>query len=89
MANRIKGVINDIIENNRGKRIYICTHANALLSYFSKIGNAYHKDDKYIIDVCNKNIFEDFKGWGKHSPELFKLVFNDQNEIIEFENINW
>lgn len=59
---------------------YICTHANALLSYFSKIENAYHKDDKYIIDVCNKSIFEDFKGWGKHSPELFKLVFNEQNK---------
>lgn len=89
VANRMKNILFDIVENNKGKRIYICTHSNALLCLFSKLGQAYLEENEYIIKICNKNIFDDFAGWGKHSPELFKLVFDEENKIINFQNINW
>ena len=82
---RMESVFNEIVEKNKGKRIAIFTHGNAMTYFLLK----WCKLEKV---TPNRELKLSFKGkvvFDKriNSPEVFKLTLNDGNEIEEIENI--
>ena len=88
IQDRMKESLYDIINENKGKRIYITSHSFAMMCLFISLGEFERKDGHLKIMINNKNILENV-AWGKHTPELFKLVFDENNNIIESEYIKW
>ena len=82
---RITEVFNEIIEKNKGKRIAIFSHGFAICFFLLKWCKLINISENRTIEmefngktVCNKKI---------NSPDVFKLVLNDDNEVISIENI--
>ena len=88
VSKRIREGLFDVIENNKGKRIYITSHSTAMIDLFITFGKLEIENEKYKI-IINDKVFidSDFK-WNEHTPELFKLEFNE-NELNNIEYINW
>ena len=88
VAARMKEALYEVIEKNKGKRIYITSHSTAMINLFISFGKIEIKDDKYKIIVNGKVLIDsDFK-WNEHTPELFKMEFED-DKLINIEYINW
>ena len=81
---RITEVINEIINNNKGKTICIVSHGTALSSYLLNILNFEGIfDNKLRFTFNGEEVFDGM--W--NAPHMFKLVFDDDNNLIEYKNI--
>lgn len=81
VRNRMLECLNQIINNNKNKKVFICSHSTAitfLLMNWCKL-NINNKE----LTFNEKIIFD--MNWS--APELFKLVFNDNLELITIKNI--
>ena len=85
--NRFNEAFNEIIENNKGKRIAIFTHGNAMIYFLIHYIDSYkvrnYKDFEFIYK--NKIIFE-----GKiNFLDAFKLEIDDNNKISNIKVIRY
>lgn len=77
----------EVLNNNKGKRIAIFTHGYAMTFFIMK----WCKFD-YVKDTDNlKFTFKGKEILNKkiNAPEVFKLEFDENNEIIDIENIEF
>lgn len=80
---RISEVINEIINNNKDKTICIVSHATAISSFLLNYFELKINGEELHWYLNNEEVFDgNFK-----APHLFKLVFDDNNNLIEFKNI--
>jgi broad specificity phosphatase PhoE len=76
-------ILNKIIKDNKNKRIVIISHGTAI-SYLLKCWCSIDiSDDKLLYKYKDKEILYGYFNY----CETFKLVFNDNNELISIENI--
>ena len=77
----------EVIEKNKGKRIAIFSHGYAITFFIMK-----WCDFEYIEDEDNmKYTFKDKTIFNKkiNAPEVFKLEFDENNELIDIQNIEF
>ena len=82
---RFNEAFNEVISQNRGKRIAIFSHGYAIsffLMKWMKLENITN-DKKITLSFKNKIIFDK----EIDAPEVFKVTINEKNEIIDIENI--
>ena len=89
VTNRMYDTVNRILDDYNGKRIAIVSHGTAisfLLDKWCDISLNYNDDNKMDTKIIfdNKVIFNG----NFPAPCVFKLVFDDSNNIINIENIN-
>ncbi len=85
VSKRMNEVLSEILNGNKNKTIAIISHATAISTMLKKWCEIKLNEDKKIIEIYfnNKLVFDG--NWG--CPELFKLEFDDNNNLIEIENI--
>ena len=80
VTERMYNALIEVLQENKGKRIVITSHATAITFLLMKLGeykdNAIYFNDKLLMD-------ETFK-W--NAPEVFKLTY-EYNKLIDIENI--
>lgn len=82
---RMKEALNEILNKYKDKKIMIVSHGTALtamLKYWCDI--KFNYDTELFNYYFNNELFFDGK-W--ETPELFRLEFNDSNDLINIENI--
>lgn len=89
VTNRMYDTVNRILVDYKGKRIAIVSHGTAisfLLDKWCDIFLNYNDDNKIDTKIIfnNKVIFNG----NFPAPCVFKLVFDDSNNIVNIENIN-
>lgn len=89
VTNRMYDTVNRILDDYKGKRIAIVSHGTAigfLLSRWCNISLNYNDDNKLDTKIMfnNRVIFNG----NFPAPCVFKLVFDDGNNIVNIENIN-
>ena len=77
----------EILNQNKGKRIAIFSHGYAITFFIKQYCEFEYKEEKDNIKVKFKNrvIFNK----KINAPEVFKLKFDEKNEIINIENIEF
>ena len=88
VAARMREGLFEVLEHNKGKKIYITSHATAMLNLFISFGKIEYEDTVFKIIINNKELLDSNFKWNEHSPELFKLEFDD-NELTNIEYIKW
>lgn len=84
---RVTEVVNEILDANKGKRIAIFSHGYAITFYlmtWCKFLYNGRKDDIQFY-FKNKKIFDK----KINAPEVFKLEFDENNEIIDIKNLEF
>ena len=87
VRNRMYEALQEVIEANKGKRIAILSHGYAitfLLLKWCKLNNINNKH-KLEISFNGKTIFNK----KLNSPEVFKLVLDENNKVENIENIEF
>lgn len=79
MVNSLKYVL----DNNKGKKIVIISHATAIMFLISNWCDVKFDGSKAVMIYNNKEIFHN----GFRMPEVFKLEFDDENNLTNIENI--
>lgn len=82
---RMNNAIIDILENNRNKNIVIISHATAISTMLKTWCEIIWNDETKLIEIYfnNKLVFDG--NW--NCPELFKLEFDDNNDLININNM--
>ena len=80
---RMTKAINKILDENKGKKIAIVSHATAISYYLKKYCDIKIENDKLVYRF-NNNIF--LNGYFNYC-ETFKLEFDDNNNLINIKNI--
>ena len=85
VSKRMNEVLSDILINNKNKNIAIISHGTAISTMLKKWCDIKLNEDKKLIEIYfdNKLVFDG--NWG--CPELFKLEFDDNNNLISIKNI--
>lgn len=74
-----------ILNENKGKRITIVFHATAIMFLLQKWCKIDFDGNNFTVYFKDKKIFDrPYK-----SPEIFKLEFNENNELLNLENIKY
>lgn len=84
---RVAEVVNEILDANKGKRIAIFSHGYAITFYlmtWCKFLYNGRKDDVQFY-YKNKKIFDK----KINAPEVFKLEFDENNEVIDIKNLEF
>ena len=84
-SERMTNVLSEILANNNDKKICIVSHGTAISSMLVKWCDVRLNEDTKLIEIYFKNNLIFDGNWA--CPELFKLVF-DNNNLIEIQNIN-
>lgn len=84
---RFTQAFNEILSNNKGKRIAIFSHGYAITFFIMKWCDFECMEDKdhFRFSFNDKEIFNK----KINAPEVFKLEFNENNEIVSIENIEF
>lgn len=82
---RMREVFYEIVNNNKGKRIAIFSHGYAITFLLLTWCNLNSVDENHNISFSykGKTIFDK----KINSPEVFKLVLNKNNDILDIQNI--
>lgn len=83
-SERMTNVLSEILANNNDKKICIVSHGTAISSMLVKWCDVRLNEDTKLIEIYFKNNLIFDGNWA--CPELFKLVF-DNNNLIEIQNI--
>ena len=79
--------LTEVINNNKGKRIAIFSHGYAISFYLLKWCKLIEVDETRKRKISFKNkIILDKK---LNAPEVFKLEFDENNELIDIQNIEF
>lgn len=84
---RFSEAFREVIINNKGKRIAIFSHGYAITFFIMKWCNFEYIEDKDDM----KFTFKDKEIFNKkiNAPEVFKLEFDENNELIDIQNIEF
>ena len=84
---RFTQAFNEVLKVNKGKRIAIFSHGYAITFFIMKWCKFEYDDKKDNIKLYfrNKKMFDK----KINAPEVFKLEFNENNEILNIENIEF
>ena len=84
---RFSEAFREVIINNKGKRIAIFSHGYAITFFIMKWCNFEYIEDKDDM----KFTFKDKVIFNKkiNAPEVFKLEFDENNELIDIQNIEF
>lgn len=95
VRNRVTEAVNEVLEKNKGKRIAIYTHGYAITFYlmnFCKLleTEALSNGNRIKLEFNNEIIIDR----PINAPEVFKLVFDDDNiiqsiKVIEFDDLEY
>lgn len=90
VQNRMSEVIDEILENNKDKRVCVFTHGYAMTFYCLKYCDLEEASkDKVEFSYKGKTILDRRIS----APEVFKLTFNDKElvdmELIEFDDLDF
>ena len=83
VINRMYSILTKILDENRGKKIAIVSHATAISYLLKKWLNIEIVDDKLRYSFNNKTLLDGYFNY----CETFKLVFDDKNELVNIENL--
>lgn len=83
VSNRMYSAIMKILDENKNKSIAIVSHATAISYLLKKWCDIQVMDDKLRYSFNNNIILDGYFNY----CETFKLVFDDNNKIINIENI--
>jgi len=81
VANRMYNTLMQVIEENQGKRIAIVSHATAIMFLFMKIGD--YQNNRLCFN--NQILIDENFEW--NAPEVFKLEFDDNKQLLNVRNI--
>lgn len=80
VADRMYNALTKVLENSKGKKVVIISHAAAIMFLLMKLGK--YIDNKIYFN--NKIIMDKNFKW--NAPEVFKLKYKD-NILMDIENI--
>lgn len=83
VRSRMYSIITKILNENKGKRIAIVSHATAISYLLKEWCNIEIADDKMRYSFNDKILLDGYFNY----CETFKLEFDDNNELIKIENI--
>ena len=83
VRDRMYSTILEILNKNRNKTIAIISHATAISYLLKKWCNINIVDDKLRYSFNNNVIFDGYFNY----CEIFKLEFDDNNELVDIKNI--
>lgn len=87
VRSRMDEAITEILDLHKGKRIAIFSHGYAMTFYLLKWCKFEYMNEKDNIKLTfNNNIIFNKK---MNAPEVFKLTFNENKDIISIENIEF
>ena len=82
---RISEAILEILNNNKNKKIAIISHGTAISIMLSKWCDVKLNEDTKLIEIYFKDKLVFDGNW--KCPELFKLEFDENNDLISIQNI--
>lgn len=85
VSKRMNNVIKEIINNNRNKNIAIVSHGTAISTMLKTWCDIKLNEDTKLVEIYydHKMVFDG--NW--NCPELFKLVFDENDSLISIMNI--
>ena len=85
VSKRMNEALSEILNGNRGKTIAIVSHGTAISTMLKKWCDIKLNEETKLIEIYfnDKLVFDG--NW--KCPELFKLEFDDNNNLINIENI--
>ncbi len=87
VAKRMNEALLDILNTNKGRTIAIISHATAISSMLKTWCDVKLNEDSKLVELYfNNNLVFD-GNW--NCPELFKLEFDDSNNLISINNIKF
>ena len=83
---RFSEAFNEVVSKNKGKRIVIFSHGYAITFFLMKWIKFEHvtKEKRFTFSYNDKIFFDKVID----APEVFRVLINDKNEVINIENIN-
>lgn len=87
VSKRMNEVLFDILSNNKNKNIAIISHATAISTMLKKWCDIKLNEETKLIEIYFNNELVFDGNWG--CPELFKLEFDDNNNLISIKNIKF
>lgn len=84
---RMNEVLNEILNNNKNKKIVIISHATAISTMLKTWCNIKLNEETKLIEIYFKDKLVFDGNW--QCPELFKLDFNEENNLINIQNIKY
>ena len=87
VSKRMNEVLSDILINNKNKSIAIISHATAISTMLKKWCDIKLNEETKLIEIYFNNELVFDGNWG--CPELFKLEFDDNNNLINIENVKY
>lgn len=87
VSKRMNEVLNEILNDNKNKKIAIISHGTAISTMLKKWCNIKLNEETKLIEIYfnDKLVFDG--NWG--CPELFKLEFDGDNNLISIKNIKF
>ena len=81
----MNSAILDILNNNNGKNIAIVSHGTAISAMLKTWCDVKLNEETKLIEIYFNDKFVFDGNW--KCPELFKLEFDDKNNLININNI--
>ena len=87
VRNRMYEALMEVVNANKGKRIAIFSHGNAITFFLLKWCKleSVNINRNLCLSFNNKIVFNK----RINSPDVFKITLNDKNEVIDIENIEF
>ncbi len=87
VSKRMNEALSEILDVNRNKKIAIISHGTAISAMLKKWCNIKLNEETKLVEIYfnNKLVFDG--NW--KCPELFKLEFDDNNNLISIKNIKF
>ena len=87
VSKRMNEVLNEILNDNRDKKIAIISHGTAISTMLKKWCDIRLNEKTKLIEIYFNNILVFDGNW--KCPELFKLEFDDDDNLVNIENIKY
>ena len=84
---RFEEAVLEVLKNHKGKRIAVFSHGYAITFFIMKWCKFEYleKEDNLKFTFKGKEIFNK----KVNAPEVFKLTFNDENEMVDIQNLEF
>lgn len=87
VSKRMNETLSEILDVNRDKKIAIISHGTAISAMLKKWCNIKLNEETKLVEIYFNNELVFDGSW--KCPELFKLEFDDNNNLISIKNIKF
>lgn len=87
VSKRMNEALSEILDVNRDKKIEIISHGTAISAMLKKWCNIKLNEETKLVEIYFNNELVFDGNW--KCPELFKLEFDDNNNLISIKNIKF